>query len=124
MCQPLTPYNLIVRSGDNGMAYDECFLILGGAGLVGKQIARRIADELHPRKIIIASLFRHEVTDALAELQQIFGNQSPEWAGVWGNIFVRSEYSQEPRPSCQRATSAVSSHQDLLAVWTMPTTPR
>lgn len=80
------------------MAYDECFLILGGAGLVGKQIARRIADELHPRKILIASLLRHEVTDTLGELQQIFGNQSPEWAGVWGNIFVRSEYSQEPRP--------------------------
>lgn len=80
------------------MSHDECFLILGGAGLVGKQIARRIADELQPRKIVIASLFRHEVKEAIEELRDIFSDQSIEWEGVWGNIFVRSDYAQEPRP--------------------------
>ncbi len=80
------------------MAYDECFLILGGAGLVGKQIARRIAHELHPRKIVIASLLRHEVIEAQDELKAIFSDQPIEWAGAWGNIFVRGEYAQEPRP--------------------------
>ena len=47
------------------MAHDDCFLILGGAGLVGKQIAYRIAHDLSPRKVVIASLFEHEVTEAL-----------------------------------------------------------
>ena len=42
------------------MAHDECFMILGGAGLVGKQIAYRIAHDLAPQKIIIASLWEHE----------------------------------------------------------------
>ncbi len=50
------------------MLNDECFLILGGAGLAGKQIAHRVAAHLTPRKIVIASL-GDEVYPALQELQ-------------------------------------------------------
>ena len=78
------------------MPQKECFLILGGAGLVGKQIARRIATDtnLFPRKIVIASLFSEEVEHALAELVKTSGDREIEWVGEHGNIFVRSEYAE------------------------------
>jgi hypothetical protein len=73
----------------------ECFLILGGAGLVGKQIAHRIATDtnLSPRKIVIASLFNHELENALAYLHRAPIDKSIEWVGEHGNIFVRNEYA-------------------------------
>ena len=75
----------------------ECYLILGGAGLVGKQIAHRIATDnnLAPRKIVIASLYSHEIESALAYLQKAPGSKSIEWVGEYGNIFVRNEYANE-----------------------------
>lgn len=86
------------------MPQKECFLILGGAGLVGKQIARRIATDtnLFPRKIVIASLFSAEVEHALAELSKTSGDREIEWVGEHGNIFVRSEYAEvNPRELLQ-----------------------
>ena len=73
----------------------ECYLILGGAGLVGKQIAHRIATDnnLSPRKIVIASLYSHELENALAYLRKAPGDKSIEWVGEHGNIFVRNEYA-------------------------------
>jgi len=73
----------------------ECFLILGGAGLVGKQIAHRIATDanLSPRKIVIAALFSKEVERALAYLSKASGDESIEWIAEHGNIFVRNEYA-------------------------------
>jgi len=79
--------------------YDgECFLLLGGAGLVGQQVAHRIATYLSPRKIIIASLFEYEVSEALAELKQAFADKPIEWDGEIGNVFVRSEFAHTARP--------------------------
>jgi len=73
----------------------ECFLILGGAGLVGKQIAHRIATDanLSPRKIVIASLFSQELENALSYLSKAPGDRPIEWVGEHGNIFVRNEYA-------------------------------
>ncbi len=73
----------------------ESYLILGGAGLVGKQIAHRIATDnnLSPRKIVIASLYSHELESALAYLRKAPGDKSIEWVGEHGNIFVRNEYA-------------------------------
>src|SRR5258708_7752358 len=73
----------------------ECFLILGGAGLVGKQIAHRIATDanLSPRKIVIAALLREDVEKALTELRKAIGDKPIEWVGEYGNIFVRNEYA-------------------------------
>ncbi|HWZ20640.1 MAG TPA: hypothetical protein VNW73_17730 [Ktedonobacteraceae bacterium] len=79
------------------MPQKECYLILGGAGLVGKQIAHRIATDnsLSPRKIVIASLYAHELENALAYLHNAPGDTSVEWVGEHGNIFVRNEYADE-----------------------------
>jgi len=79
------------------MPQKECYLILGGAGLVGKQIAHRIATDnsLSPRKIVIASLHSHELESALVYLRNAPGDKSVEWVGEHGNIFVRNEYADE-----------------------------
>jgi hypothetical protein len=73
----------------------ESFLILGGAGLVGKQIAHRIATDanLSPRKIVIASLFSQELEHAFSYLSKAPGDRPIEWVGEHGNIFVRNEYA-------------------------------
>ncbi len=81
------------------MPQKECFLILGGAGLVGKQIAHRIATDanLSPRKIVIASLFSQELENALSYLSKAPGDRPIEWVGEHGNIFVRNEYADVNR---------------------------
>ena len=79
------------------MPQKECYLILGGAGLVGKQIAHCIATDtnLSPRKIVIASLYSHEIESTLAYLRNATVDTSVEWVGEYGNIFVRNEYADE-----------------------------
>jgi hypothetical protein len=75
----------------------EIYLILGGGGLVGLQIARRIANDLAPNKIIIASLFEEEVETAIHELQTMFAEKDIQFEGIWGDVFVRCEFSDQPR---------------------------
>lgn len=74
---------------------DKTFLLLGGAGLVGLQVARAIAREMDAEKIIIASLYQREVREALAALRKECGEI--EWIGVWGNVFVRADLQHERR---------------------------
>jgi len=79
---------------------DEIFLLLGGAGLVGLQVARRICNDLKPKQVIIASLFQQEVNDALhgpAGLKRMFPDPGIEFVGEWGDVFVRSEFAEEKR---------------------------
>src|SRR5262245_29361527 len=71
----------IASARDQDMNQGECFLLFGGAGLTGKQIARRISTYLHPRKIVIASLFEYEVNDALEDLRQEYSDKAIEWEG-------------------------------------------
>ena len=77
------------------MNSDRCFLILGGAGLVGSQVVREIARELEPERIVVASLFRGEVREFLHDVRREFPHI--EFIGAWGDVFVRDEFSQEQR---------------------------
>lgn len=77
------------------MNRDRCFLILGGAGLVGSQVTREIARQLDPRKIVVASLFRGEVREFLHDIRKEF--PQVEFVGAWGDVFVRQEFSLEYR---------------------------
>ncbi|MBI3177822.1 MAG: hypothetical protein HYZ35_07515 [Chloroflexi bacterium] len=64
------------------------------------QIARRICHDLQPRRIIIASLYQQEVNDAIhgpAGLRRVFPDERIEFIGVWGDVFLRSEFSEEKR---------------------------
>jgi len=69
---------------------EDTVLILGGAGLVGFQIARGIAQEFCPERIIIGSLYQAEVEQAIEELNKEFPKITFE--GVWGDIFLRAEF--------------------------------
>ncbi len=70
---------------------DNTLMLLGGAGLVGTQIAREAARQMHPRKIVTASLYQREVREALEPLKKEF--PEVEWIGVWGDVFMRSEFT-------------------------------
>lgn len=77
------------------MNRDRCFLILGGAGLVGSQVTREIARQLDPQKIVVASLFRGEVREFLHDIRKEF--PQVEFVGAWGDVFVRQEFGLEYR---------------------------
>lgn len=74
---------------------DKTLVLLGGAGLVGLQVAREAAWRLRPQKIIIASLYQREVREALTPLKKEY--PEVEWIGVWGDVFVRADFSHAKR---------------------------
>ena len=79
---------------------DETFLLLGGAGLVGLQVARRICHDLQPKKIIVASLFQQEVNEAIhgpAGLRRMFPDTQVEFIGESGDVFLRADFAEEKR---------------------------
>jgi hypothetical protein len=91
----------------SAQSLDRTVLILGGAGLVGAQVAHQVARDLRPEKIVIASLYQKEVRELTHELRKEF--PSVKFAEVWGNVFVRAELAKEDRsdviesPSRRRA---------------------
>ena len=66
---------------------DKTVLILGGAGLVGIAVARKML-EFAPKRIIIGSLREAEVEPALAELKSDPLASGVTLDGVWGDLFV------------------------------------
>src|SRR5215471_8223630 len=80
---------------------DKSIFILGGAGLVGTQVARQVARDLKPDKIVIASLYQKEVRDFIHELRKEF--PAVQLAEAWGNMFVRSEFAREDRSDLMRS---------------------
>lgn len=74
---------------------DKTILLLGGAGLVGLQVARQVSRDIKPEKVIIASLFQREVRETVSALCKEF--PEVEYVGVWGDIFVRADFASERR---------------------------
>lgn len=72
-------------------------LILGGWGLVGSAIARRIM-EGKPHKVILTSLLKSEADDICSELNNEFKKKNL-FVPAWGNIFVRDEFKDTSRDS-------------------------
>jgi hypothetical protein len=81
---------------------DKTILILGGAGLVGTQVARQVARDLRPEKIVIASLYQKEVRDLTHELRKEF--PAVQFAEAWGNMFVRAEFAHEDRSDLMKSS--------------------
>src|SRR5216117_1689993 len=61
-------------------------LILGGAGMVGMQVAREAARELKPSRIVIASLKQEEVDGVVRSLREEIAGI--EFIGAAGDIFL------------------------------------
>ncbi len=93
---------------------DKTILLLGGAGLVGTQVARQIAREVTPSKIIIAALYQREVRESLALLRKEF--REIEFSGAWGDVFVRADFTVEKRAALlQSAPRRADLYSDLFA---------
>lgn len=68
---------------------DRSVLVLGGGGLVGSAICRKLVAE-RPKRIIVTSLFRSETEEAIRALHKEFPDQAKDFfVPWWGNIFVR-----------------------------------
>jgi hypothetical protein len=67
----------------------QVYLILGGAGLVGTQVCRQIAQQLQPSRIVVASLLEHEATAACAALAEELPDV--DFQPAWGNLFVPTD---------------------------------
>jgi hypothetical protein len=69
-------------------------LVLGGYGMVGMAVLRKLAEE-KPAELIIASMFEQESRDAVQQMSQ----DAPDvkCTPVWGNIFVRDSLKDLPR---------------------------
>ncbi len=64
-------------------------LVLGGWGLVGSAICRKIMED-SPKRIIVTSLLEAEANDAVAQLRAEFPKSSRStFIPWWGNIFLR-----------------------------------
>lgn len=79
-------------------------LLLGGSGLVGLAIARRLLQHGASR-LVVASRARREAEGALAELRQeaAGGAGGTELHAVWGDIFVATEFKDRPRSEILRS---------------------
>ncbi len=76
---------------------NKTVLILGGWGLVGSAVARRLVPE-NPAKIIITSLRLSEAKDAVAKLESEFPDRGKNYFLPWGgDIFVRKEFKDLSR---------------------------
>jgi NAD(P)-dependent dehydrogenase (short-subunit alcohol dehydrogenase family) len=69
-------------------------LILGGYGLVGQAVARRLLRQ-HPRRLTLLSLKREEAEDAVRSLRPEAG--AVELAPAWGDIFAFADVKDRPR---------------------------
>jgi hypothetical protein len=76
---------------------NKTVLILGGFGLVGNAIARKLVTE-NPEKIIITSLHLSEAEEAVKKLKEDFPEKGSNYFIPWGgDIFVRNEFRNESR---------------------------
>lgn len=78
---------------------NRTILVLGGWGLVGSAICRKLV-EGHPKRIIVTSLKRSEAEDAVITLRKEFPETGKNlFIPWWGNIFVRHELKDLERDS-------------------------
>lgn len=74
---------------------NSTILILGGWGLVGSAIARKILAH-KPKRIVISSLKKNEAEEAVADLNSEFGDLGIDFVADWGNVFTRTEWKDRP----------------------------
>ncbi|MDT8368211.1 MAG: hypothetical protein RQ745_03315 [Longimicrobiales bacterium] len=75
---------------------DRTVLVLGGAGLVGQAVVREIL-AARPARVVIGSLRKSEVDEAIEALSPAVESPTAPLEGVWGDLFV-----PEPLRECGR----------------------
>ena len=71
-------------------------LVLGGYGLVGQAVIKRLMRE-KPAHVIVTSIFQHEAEAAKKEFEQLYKSEKTTWEAVWGNLFVRHAWKDDSR---------------------------
>jgi hypothetical protein len=94
---------------------DKCYLVLGGGGMVGFQIAQRIARRLKPDKVVIASLFQQEVRQAIHALEKEFPGVT--FIGFWGDVFIRSQFNVEDRQQRRNRRSLLADAENRAGLY-------
>jgi hypothetical protein len=84
-------------------------LVLGGYGLVGQAVIKRLMLE-SPSHIVITSLKREEAESAVKLFNGIYGSSKTTFEAFWGNLFVREDWKDDPRESILQDTE----RRDLL----------
>ncbi len=73
------------------------FLVLGGWGLVGTAVCRKLL-QYQPKRLIVTSLRREEAEEAVAKLRAEFPDVPKDVIQpAWGNLFVREAWKDVPR---------------------------
>jgi NAD(P)-dependent dehydrogenase (short-subunit alcohol dehydrogenase family) len=70
-------------------------LVLGGYGLVGMAVCRRIL-ERRPRRLVVGSLRRWEAEAAVGQLASEVGGREVELRPAWGDLLLRAEWQDSP----------------------------
>ncbi|MGQ0715139.1 MAG: short-chain dehydrogenase [Gemmatimonadaceae bacterium] len=81
---------------------DSTVLLLGGAGLVGSAVARRIAEH-RPRRLVITALTRAEAAAASGELS---AELDVPLEALWGDIFLPADLAERSRAELMRDPAA------------------
>lgn len=81
---------------------DSTVLLLGGAGLVGMAVARRLAEH-KPRRLVITALTKAEADAGLLELR---AELDLPIEARWGNIFLPSDLAERGRDDLMRDAAA------------------
>lgn len=77
--------------------FNKTVLVLGGWGLVGNAVIRKLIVE-KPKKIIVTSLKESEAKEECIRLQKEFpGLPDNYFTPWWGNIFVRNDFKDSDR---------------------------
>ncbi len=71
-------------------------LMLGGSGLVGLAIARKLIP-LRPARLVIAALRRDEAEEGVAALQDMAGAEGVQLVPEWGDILLRTSRRDDSR---------------------------
>lgn len=88
-------------------------LVLGGAGLVGMAVCRRLLVQ-RPAVLFVGSLDEASARDAVETLQSEFPDSESRIEPVWGNLFVRAEYKDvDPRDLARDRTARKTLLRDL-----------
>ncbi len=74
--------------------HGKTILILGGSGLVGRAIARRLLD-FTPKRIVLVALFEDEVDEGAAWLRQFAGSTAIDTS--WGDVFLPAALAKMER---------------------------
>jgi hypothetical protein len=76
---------------------NKSVLVLGGWGLVGSAICRKLMEE-NPKQIILTSLKESEAKEACETMRREYPAVGRKFfVPWWGNIFVRNEFKDLPR---------------------------